>query len=288
MPEGDTLYKAAATLSVMQGQTVTAFESPLPALASADVIGATITSVESRGKNLLMWFDDSRAIYTHLRMEGSWHLYRPGTPWRKPARRARVVVTTAEWQAVCFNAPTVEWLTAWQVTHHPVLSTLGPDLLAGDDIEAMITALRRDPARPLGEAIMDQRLVAGIGNVYKSELLFIERLDPFAPIGTYSEDTLRHLLEATRKWMHRNLGAGRRQTRWGQDRQRTWVYNRQGDLCAKCNAPIEMRRQGRLGRSTYYCPQCQGVTPLAMPSSAVTRPESRSRGRVIVRGPSDD
>lgn len=294
MPEGDTLKKAAALLGVMTGQTVTAFESPLPALARADAVGSKITNIEARGKNLLMWFDDTRALYTHLRMEGSWHRYLPNTPWRKPARQARVVVTTPEWLAVCFNAPVVEWLTAWQVSHHPMLANLGPDLLAEHAdrellIAQCITRLRVAPERPLGEAILDQRLVAGLGNVYKSELLFIEQLDPFKPIAAYTDATLHHLLVAAQKWMRRNLGPGPRQTRWGAGRERAWVYNRSGELCPRCNTIIQMRRQGQLGRSTYYCPQCQHVDiPATASTMATSAAAPRSRGRILVRGPAED
>jgi len=295
MPEGDTLKKAAALLGVMTGQTVTAFESALPALARADAVGSKITNIEARGKNLLMWFDDTRALYTHLRMEGSWHRYLPNTPWRKPARQARVVVTTPEWLAVCFNAPVVEWLTAWQVSHHPMLANLGPDLLAEHAdrellIAQCITRLRVAPERPLGEAILDQRLVAGLGNVYKSELLFLEQLDPFKPVAHYDDPTLHHLLVEAQKWMRRNLGPGPRQTRWGPGRERTWVYNRSGELCPRCNTSIQMRRQGQLGRSTYYCPQCQHVAanaPAIQPGPAPS-PSARPRGRVLVRGPARD
>ncbi len=304
MPEGDTLKKAAALLAVMTGQRVTGFASPLPALARNDALGATISSVEARGKNLLIWFDATRALYTHLRMEGSWHRYLPGTPWRRPARQARVILTTEAWVAVCFNAPVVEWLTAWQVTHHPMLANLGPDLL-GDPtdlettIEQCINRLRIAPERPLGEALLDQRLIAGLGNVYKSELLFIERLDPFQPVANYDDTTLHHLLTVAHKWMRRNLGPGPRQTRWGAGRERTWVYGRSGELCAVCNTTLQMRRQGQLGRSTYYCPVCQQVgvpapiaaqqPPHAQPSLQPSTPAvRRPRGRILVRGPAED
>lgn len=276
MPEGDTLFKAAARLRVMVGQTVTRFES---VLRDVDPVGRSISGVEARGKNLLIWFDGTHALYTHLRMAGSWHLYIPESAWRKPAAAARAVVGSESHVAVCFHAPVVEWLTAWEVAHHPVLAALGPDLLAPDDPEQTIAAvlerLRVDPGRPLGEAILDQRLVAGLGNVYKSELLFMERLDPFKPVGEYDDSTLRQLLAAGQKWMRRNLGDGPRKTRWGVGRANAWVYNRSGELCPRCNTPIAMRRQGALGRTTYYCPKCQGVAVAAAPP----------RGRVLVRGP---
>ncbi|MDC0719041.1 Fpg/Nei family DNA glycosylase [Nannocystis bainbridge] len=284
MPEGDTLFKVAARLQVMVGQTVTRFESVIPEVAP---VGRTLTTIEARGKNLLIWFDATHALYTHLRMEGSWHLYRPQVAWRKPATAARAVVGTAEWLAVCFYAPVVEWLSAWEVEHHPVLSALGPDLLGPDDpdqtVALALERLRNDPKRPLGEAMLDQRLVAGLGNVYKSELLFMERLDPFKPVGEYDDPTLRRLLEAGRKWMRRNLGAGPRKTRWDSGGANTWVYNRSGELCPRCNTPIAMRRQGTLGRTTYYCPRCQGVGNNA--STTTSTPAAPPRGRVLVRGP---
>lgn len=268
MPEGDTIFKAAARLRVMVGEVVTRFESPV---VEADAVGRTVSGVEARGKNLLVWFDESHALYTHMRMTGSWHLVRVGTAWTRPVTQMRALVATATWEAVCFNAPVVEWLTAWAVQHHPVLAQLGPDLLADGEIEEAIARMRVNPERPLGEALLDQRIVAGLGNVYKSELLFRERLDPFKPVAEVDDATLRRLLAAGRTWMRRNVGGGPRRTRWDLSGARAAVYGRSGELCPRCHGPIEMRRQGDAGRSTYYCPRCQ-QTP-------------GRRGRVIVRGP---
>ncbi len=292
----------------MVGQAVTRFESTV---LEVEAVGRVISAVEARGKNLLMWFtgftgvrpegltgvrpdftgvrpegsEGTHALYTHLRMEGSWHLMRPGSAWRKPPSRMRVLVETEQWVAICFSAPVVEWLTAWEVAHHPVLAGLGPDLLSDEDPEAQISAilarLRVNPERPLGEAILDQRLVAGLGNVYKSELLFLEWLDPFKPVAAYDDEVLGKLLAAGRTWMRRNVMDGPRQTRWDAGRAKVYVYNRSGQLCPRCNTPIEMRRQGALGRSTYYCPQCQQVGA----SGASARGPGRGRGRVLVRGP---
>lgn len=269
MPEGDTIFKAAARLRVLVGEVVTRFESPV---VEANPVGAVVTGVEARGKNLLVWFDATHALYTHMRMTGSWHLWASGGAWTRPASQMRALVATAGWEAVCFNAPVVEWLTAWAVGHHPVLAELGPDLLADGDIEAMIAGLRADPARPLGEALLDQRLIAGLGNVYKSELLFRERLDPFRPVAAYDDATLRRLLIAGRTWMRRNVGGGPRRTRWDLSGARASVYGRSGELCPRCHAKISAQRQGTAGRTTYYCPQCQ--------QGPATR-----KGRVIVRGP---
>ena len=270
MPEGDTIFKAAARLRVMVGEVVTRFESPV---VEAEPVGAEITGVEARGKNLLVWFDAKHALYTHMRMTGSWHLLASGSAWTRPAAQMRVMFATPTWEAVCFNAPVVEWLTAWAVRHHPVLAELGPDLLADGEIEEALARLRVDAGRPLGEALLDQRLVAGLGNVYKSELLFRERLDPFKPVAAFDDETLRRLLVAGRTWMRRNVGGGPRRTRWDMSGARASVYNRAGELCPRCHAPIQMQRQGAAGRSTYYCPQCQQ-------QAAATR-----KGRVIVRGP---
>lgn len=271
MPEGDTIFKAAARLRVMVGEPVTRFETPG---IEAEALGKVLTATEARGKNLLIWFDGTHALYSHMRMTGSWHLYEPGRPWTKPASRMRAVIGTANWEAVCFNAPVVEWLTAWAIRHHPVLAELGPDLLAEGDVEAAIARLRVNPERPLGEAILDQRLVAGLGNVYKSELLFRLQLDPFKKIAEYDDETLRRLLEAGKTWMRRNLGGGPRRTRWDLSGARASVYNRSGSLCPRCNGPIEMKRQGAAGRTTYYCPRCQQGAP-----------EGTRKGKVIVRGP---
>lgn len=298
MPEGDSLHRIAATLRALVGGEVIAMTSPLPEVAAAAerARGRRVDAVEARGKNLLVWLATPdgaarHALYTHLRMSGRWHLYRAGDDWRKPSESMRVRLDVRgadgiEWQAVCFSAPTVQWLSPFEVRRHPVLSTLGPDLL-GDDwgppvVDDIVARLRRDPARPLGDAIMDQRLVAGIGNVYKSELLFMERLDPFAPMSAFDDASLRRLIASARTWMRRNLGPGRRRTRWDHSTRRTWVYGRGGEPCGVCGEVIRMRRQGELGRSTYHCPRCQGVEATEAPA-----PRGSRRGRVIVRGPAE-
>src|ERR1041384_1348710 len=132
MPEGDTIFRAARTLGkVLGGKAVTAFHSSLPKLADATLVGHRVVRVEPRGKNLLIHFDDERALYTHMRMTGSWHVYRPGETWQKPERQAKAVIETADMVAVCFNAPVVELFSASELERHPVLRRLGPDLLAG-------------------------------------------------------------------------------------------------------------------------------------------------------------
>lgn len=259
MPEGDTIHRAAARLRpALVDQPLIEASSPLPALSDMQLVGRHVTEVEARGKNLLIWFDDGRALYTHMRMSGRWRIQPTGD--EPPTGDVRVSLANAQWRAVCFSAPTVELLTERGVARHPVLGNLGPDLLAPTlELAAAVARLRSDPARPLGEAVMDQRLVSGIGNVYKSELLFMAGLDPFGAVGDVAPEALEAPLLNAGKWMRRNLGPGRRRTRWGAGGPDAWVYGRSGEGCLKCGGRVLMRRQGRLGRSTYYCGGCQGV-----------------------------
>jgi endonuclease-8 len=259
MPEGDTLFRTAYTLRLaLKDREVTEFRSPLPQLKDADLVGRKIVDVEARGKNLLIWFDDTRALYSHLRMEGSWHIYKPGVVWQKPERLAKAVIVTAEYIAVCFNAPTVELLSETAIKRHPVLSKLGPDLLKDTfDWEEVLQRLRSRNNIPIGEALMRQHILAGIGNVYKSEVLFLCKVNPFANVNTYSEHDLKMIVFKARELLKQNLTGKSRATRHTLDQQRFWVYERSGFPCRKCGTKIQMRRQGIDGRSTYWCPNCQ-------------------------------
>ena len=261
MPEGDTIWRAAHTLHrALAGRSVIAARSPVAGVAAAGLAGRTIEAVESRGKNLLIRLDDGRVVYTHMRMSGSWHIYRPGERWQRPERQARLVLETERYVAVCFNAPVVEVLTAASLRRHPALSTLGPDLLsAGFDVSAARLRLRALGALPIGEALLRQTALAGIGNVYKSETLFLCGVNPFAPVSALSDAELDRVIEKARALMSANLparnGPGRRLER----SEGAWVYRRRGRPCRRCGAPIRMRRQGPDARSTYWCPTCQPV-----------------------------
>ena len=259
MPEGDTIHRAARTLDrVLGGKTISAVESPLPQIASAGLEGASVSKVEARGKNLLVVFDDGRVLHTHMRMSGSWHVYRPGERWQRPRREARVVLTTPDWVTVCFDAPVVRLLRPGAADRDRTLTGLGPDLLAPDfDWLEARRRLQALGALPVGEALLRQTAVAGIGNVYKSETLFLCRVDPFAEIGRMSERSIDHVLETARRIMADTLRRGVRATRPSLTRERTWVYGRNGRPCRRCGTPIRMRRQGVDRRSTYWCPSCQ-------------------------------
>ncbi|MCA9609119.1 MAG: Fpg/Nei family DNA glycosylase [Myxococcales bacterium] len=258
MPEGDTIHQTAHTLSrAIGGRRVMGWRSALAALEDADLVGRTVETVEARGKHLLVRFDDGRTLHTHMRMDGSWHIYRPGERWPIGAHRAHAVIETEAWIAVCFDAP----ICALVRGEPEMVARLGPDLLDPDaDLDEALRRLRAHPDLPLGVAVMRQDLVSGIGNVYKSEVLFIRRRDPFATVADIGDDALRDVLLEARRLLRINLGRPRR-TRHRLRGDPHWVYGRSGKPCFECGGSVAMTRQGDLGRSTYYCPTCQGRRP---------------------------
>jgi endonuclease-8 len=267
VPEGDTLRRTADGLRPhLVGRTVTAASARQPGPQVRRVVGARIESVEATGKNLLVRFDNGLELRTHLRMNGSWHRYRPGEPWRRSAARARVVLEVPDAVAVCFDAPVVELFERRAESLHPSLSSLGPDVLGPsfetDGVDEAVRRLRSGnrPDRPLAEAIVDQRAVAGIGNIWKSESLWRERLDPWTPVERVPDDALRRLLLRARALMlpqvdrsrtlpDRRAVAGRRSP--------FAVYRRAGRPCRRCGTIVQSRRHGDLPRTTYWCPSCQ-------------------------------
>jgi endonuclease VIII len=272
MPEGDTLHRTADGLRpYLVGRAITAARAHTPGPAIDRILGATVTGVEALGKNLLIRFDNGLELRTHLRMTGSWHRYRPGERWRRAPARARLVLETPDAVAVCFDCPTVELFEQRAQHLHPSLGRLGPDLIdAAFDEDEAVQRLR-DPSRAaltIAEALLDQRALAGIGNVYKSEVLWIERVDPFAPLPSIDDETLRRLIRTSRRLLVAN--ADRR--RQGAERVTTdgaraaagdplWVYGRRARPCRRCGTLIRSAQQGdELPRTTYWCPRCQGTT----------------------------
>ena len=269
MPEGDTILRAARTLNrALSGRTVTKFSSPLSQLKQAQLEGRVVTEVSAHGKNMLMNFDDGRTLYSHMRMHGSWHIYRPGEKWQKPAHLAVCSLETDAFVAVCFNAPVLELLTEKERTRHKVLGALGPDVLVEEfDSTEVLRRMRERGAMPVGEAIMLQQLLAGVGNVYKSETLFLCKLNPFKAVRDLDDKELLGMMQVARELMSKNLApAQMRRTRAAWEGENYYVYRRQGEPCVMCTTPIEMRRQGLGGRSTYYCSRCQGVDGALFPS----------------------
>ena len=225
----------------------------------APLVGATVSSVEAMGKHVLIGFDGGPTLRTHMRMTGSWHRYRPGEPWRLGRHRASVILETAESVAVAFDAPVVELLTEAARRRSRPLRELGPDLLAPTfDADEALRRLRGRNDEQLGNALLDQRTVAGIGNVFKSEVAFVERMDPWAPVATFSDARLRSALGAARRLMRDNLRGGARVTTGRHARGAAlWVYARAGRPCRRCGTLIRSARQGELARTTYWCPRCQ-------------------------------
>lgn len=267
MPEGDTIYRAAARLrAVLEGREVLRAESARLGAAVKSFIGHKVTAVQARGKHLLFEFDDGRVLHSHMGMTGSWHIYRPGEPWQKPAHRAQIMLQGADVCVVCFTPPLLEILTAAGVRRHDYLNRLGPDLLAGPPAAAEVIArFRQANQLPIGEAVMNQTIVSGIGNVYKSELLFQLGLHPLRPVSALSDEELLSLTTKATAMMERNLSGRPRTTRYALDGGRFYTYGRSGKPCYRCRTPIALIRQGDLGRTTYFCPQCQAADAATSP-----------------------
>jgi len=248
MPEGDVLFRTAVTLQKwLAGREVTAATT-----AAAPMVGRTVDKVEANGKHLLVRFDSGHVLHTHLRMTGSWHVYSAGERWQRPPSQAKVSVTCGERVAVCFNAPIVELLAPGGEQSHPSLSNLGPDVLDRplDLDEIRRRARGRPPATALGELLLDQRVVAGIGNIWRCEALFLKGRSPWRPVSALADEELDALVSTAGRIMGDSLGpfAGR---------PARWVYRRSGRPCRRCRTPVRARPQGAQARTAYWCPTCQ-------------------------------
>jgi endonuclease VIII len=258
--EGDTLARIATVLGeTLVGQRVEAAQARPGSAALDRVSGTTIESVEARGKHLLIGFDNGLTLHTHLGLHGSWHRYRPGEAWRRPRARAAAILQTPRTVAVAFDAPTVELLDTRALDLHPRLRRLGPDASAADfDFEATLASLRApaNAERAIGDALLDQRIVAGLGNVYRSEVCFIERVDPFAPVGSLEDRTLRRLLETGARLLRANRDGGARVTTALGTPGNLYAYGRTRRPCRRCGTLI-VSRLAEANRRAYWCPRCQ-------------------------------
>ena len=267
MPEGDTIFQVAAALRpLLVGQQILRARSGrTPGPQMHRVVGSRVTAVEPVGKHLLIHFDNGLVLHTHMRMAGTWHRYAPGERWRIAAWKARVVLEVDGHVVVCFNAPVAELMPARAAPLHPALATLGPDLLAPDfDSAKAFSRLRSRSELEIAEALLDQRVMAGVGNVFKSETLFIESINPWAHVASLSDDQLQALIATAHRFLNENTTPGRprRVTTRTDQRVRTslFVYGRANQPCAHCGTAILVRRQGALNRPTYWCPRCQPAT----------------------------
>jgi endonuclease-8 len=273
MPEGDTIFRAARTLQrALAGKTVVRFESMFPALDrihdDAPITGRTIERVHAAGKHLLMQFSGDLVLRTHMRMNGSWHIYRPGESWLRPRGDMRVLIATEDFEAVGFNIPVAEFIRARDLKRHAELRRLGPDVLSETFVpEEAVRRLRERADTPVADALLNQRVLAGLGNVYKSEILFLCRVNPFTPVRALDQASLASVVETAARVLRANVSDGmapmttytgfRRTTRRDDPKERLWVYGRARLPCRNCGTPILVRPQGADARLTYWCPTCQ-------------------------------
>ncbi len=266
MPEGDTVWRAARSLDrALAGHVLTASDFRVPQLATADLSGSRVVCTLSRGKHLLTRLQGAESgsadwtLHTHLKMEGRWEIYTPGQRWRRPAKEARVVLTTDERVVVGFSLGIVELVPRHE--EQRVVGHLGPDLLGPDwNEEEALRRLLHDQSRPLGEALLDQTSLAGIGNMYASELCFTSGVHPLTPVGQVTD--LTRLVRRARQMLEQNKERAE-QTTTGDLRRgrRMWVYRRDEQPCLRCETPIKVHMQGDPGRerAKYWCPSCQPV-----------------------------
>ncbi len=277
MPEGDTIFRSARALGrALTGKVVTSFETALAPLASVDdntpVAGRTVENIEARGKWLLIYFSGDLILVTHMLMSGSWHIYRTGERWRQPRRAMRCVLRVEDFEAVAFNVPVAKFFTARTLERNSMIPKLGPDLLRADydEAEARARVLAR-PDEEIANVLLNQRVIAGLGNVYKTEVCFLCAVHPFRTVGSLTPAELDCLLFQSRKLIGENVQessddkiltytGARRTTRSADQASRLWVYGRQGQPCRRCGTAVLMRKQGPDARSTYWCPQCQPST----------------------------
>jgi endonuclease-8 len=280
MPEGDTIFRAARTLHrALAGKPVVRFESVFPALTRVHVdtplTAQSVESVAASGKHILMRFSGGSVLRTHMRMNGSWHIYRPGEPWQRPRRDMRIVVATADYVAVGFSIPVAEFIAASNLARHAELRRLGPDLLSETfDAEEALRRMKERPAELVADVLLNQRVMAGIGNVYKSEVLFSCGISPFTPVGALSHEELTSLIATGRKLLLANVHTalapmttytGYRRNTTGRDNanERLWVYGRAGMACRRCGTSVQLSKHGDAARLTYWCPKCQPEKPVS-------------------------
>jgi endonuclease-8 len=274
MPEGDTIFKTARTLNrAMAGQQVTKFRTPLVHLMRVNddepIAGRTVNAVEAAGKHLLMMFSGDLVLRTHMRMNGSWHIYRPGERWQRPPSEMRIVIETADWVAVAFRVHEAEFVRATELARHRPIAALGPDLLSDTfDADEALRRMRERPQQSMSEVLLDQRVLAGIGNIYKSETLFMAGVHPDTPVAALDDTKLRDVMAVARRLLVDNVvdrpGPSmvtyrefRNTTRRMRPEDRFWVYSRSGRPCRKCGTPIAFEKRGDDARVTYWCPACQ-------------------------------
>ena len=266
MPEGDTVHKVARALRpLLEGEVAErVWLRGKGELAGA--AGERVEEVAALGKHFLVGLGRERVLHVHLGLHGSWHRYRPGEAWERPADAASLRLDTKSWQLVCFGAAVAECLRRSELGSHPVLSQLGPDLLAeGFDVAVAVARARKRSAPSADELLVDHRVACGVGNVFKNEVLFLEGVHPETDPAALGDAQLAALYARARQLLEANLGGAPRTTTravrpgepWPRGVPRLFVYDRAGEPCLRCGTRIESALQGPLGRPTYWCARCQ-------------------------------
>jgi endonuclease-8 len=278
VPEGDTVWLAAKRMhEALAGEVLLRSDFRVPQLATVDLSGQTVLAVVPRGKHMLTRLSSGLSLHTHFRMDGSWHLYRPGDRWQGgPAWQVRVVLENRSWQAVGYRLPVVELVEE----ESDAVGHLGPDVLADDwDLDRAVANLLQQPEREVGMALLDQRLVAGLGNLYRTEVLFVRGLTPWVAVGDVPD--LPALVEKGRRLMLANRGHWEQATTGSlRNGEHHWVFERGGKPCRRCGTRILVAEQGAApyARLTYWCPRCQlgPAPPPKPPPSRKDRPLGRT------------
>ena len=265
MPEGDTIFRAARALHrALEGREITHFDTVYPQLSRVDrdqpMVGRTVQRVSAVGKHLLMHLSGELILRSHMRMNGSWHIYRPGEKWRIPAYRMKITLETGAFVAVAFDVPIAEFETPSTLERSSPVGELGPDLSAKpfDEVEAHRRG-RLNSEQNVADLILNQRVAAGAGNVFKSEVAFLCGIHPFRLVSSLSDDQLTAIIATSRRLLLGNQGSlnHRKTTASFNPREGLWVYGRSGKPCRKCGGRIRMERRGLHARSTYFCANCQ-------------------------------
>ena len=259
MPEGETIHRTATALrTALIGKPTISFTSQR-LVGPTPTIGRTIESVVSHGKHLEITWDDGLTLHTHMRLLGTWHLYRSGERWRKRTDQMRVALEVEDWVAVCFSAPVVETYRQFDRNRHPGFGRFGPDLCdPRADLHACVERILDyvEPEMPIAEVLLDQHVASGIGNVYRSEVLWACELSPFAAVGQLSEHDARQIINAAARMLRANITDTRRVSVAGVTTA-TAVYGRNGQRCERCGDTIEVKRIGEMNRLLYWCQGCQ-------------------------------
>jgi endonuclease VIII len=269
VPEGDTIYRTAASIRQwLGGRVLTAVESQVEGLHLETLVGRTVERVEPHGKHLVISFglhpdrldDQPVVLHSHMRMSGSWHVYTSTADWQKPKRQANAILIANDRLAVCFNAPIISLLQQREVGRVTSIGQLGPDVLVDpfDVAEVVARARQHRNNDAIGEVLLDQRVVAGIGNIYRCEAMFLEALHPWTRLRQLANEQLEAVVNTASRIMRVNLAkpVGRN---FGNGENQPWVYGRNGLPCRKCSAVVQARKQGSQARTAYWCPSCQRV-----------------------------